>query len=59
MRNKQVIEQLCQRAHTVADLLCKDIDSNKPHMTAAYIKQQLESLVNFLETQQQYLNLED
>jgi hypothetical protein len=59
MRNKQVIEQLCQRAHTVANLLLKDIDSNKPHMTAEYVKNQLETLVNHLENQQQYLDLED
>lgn len=59
MRNKQVIEELCHKAQTTADLLYKDADAYKPHMTIDYVKKQLEFIVNCLEKQQQYLDLED
>ena len=59
MRNKQVIEQLSEKAKQIADFLQKDVDSNKPHVTAAYLKQQLLQISNLLEQQQQYLDLED
>lgn len=59
MRNKQVIEQLGNKAQTTADLLYKDADAYKPHMTVDYVKQQLEIIVQCLEKQQQYLDLED
>lgn len=59
MRNKQVMEQLTQKARQAAEFLHKDIDSNKPHMTLDYIKGQLEQIVAQLEMQQNYLDLED
>jgi 2'-5' RNA ligase len=59
MRNKQVIEQLNNKAKQAAEHLHKDADSYKPHVTMAYVKDQLQQIVNALETQQQYLDLED
>lgn len=59
MRNKQVIEQLCQKAHDTAEFLHKDIGANKPHMTVDYIEQQLGFIISYLQNQQQYLDLED
>ena len=59
MRNKQVIEQLCQKARSTTEFLHKDISANKPHMTVDYIEQQLGYIISYLETQQQYLDLED
>ena len=59
MRNKQVIEQLNNKAKQAAEYLHKDADSYKPHVTMAYVKDQLQQIVNALETQQQYLDLED
>jgi 2'-5' RNA ligase len=59
MRNKQVIEQLNDRAKRAAENLHRDADSYKPHVTMAYVKDQLDQIVNALEQQQQYLDLED
>jgi len=59
MRNKQVIEQLAQKARATAEFLHKDISANKPHMTVDYVEQQLGFIVSYLESQQQYLDLED
>lgn len=59
MKNKQVIEQLTERSKQATEFLYRDIDSNKPHMTVDYIKNQLGTIIQFLDTQQQYLDLED
>lgn len=59
MRNKQVIEQLSGKARQAVEFLLKDIDSNKPHMTVDYIKTQLSMISAALESQQQYLDLEE
>lgn len=59
MRNKQVIERFNDKAAQAVMNLLKDIDSNKPHMTVDYIKSQLRQITAVLETQQQYLDLED
>lgn len=59
MKNKQVIEQLLERINQTVDFLHKDIDSNKPHVTAEYVKNQLAFCLRNLETAQQYLSLED
>jgi 2'-5' RNA ligase len=59
MRNKQVIEQLNNKAKQAAENLYRDADSYKPHVTMAYVKDQLSQIANALEQQQQYLDLED
>jgi len=59
MRNKQVIEQLIERTNQTIDFLHKDIDSNKPHVTTDYVKNQLAVCLRNLDTTQQYLSLEE
>ena len=59
MKNKYAIESLLDKAITVTDFVHKDIDSNKPHVTTEYVKQQLGQVLAALESVQQYLNLED
>ena len=59
MKHKQVIELNSSRAKEIAEYLYRDISNNKTHATRAYLLDQLGAIVEFLEQQQQYLNLED
>lgn len=59
MRNKQAVEQLSDRLNNVIEYLHRDIDSNKPHVTAEYVKSQLGQALALLDTLKQYLDLEE
>lgn len=59
MKNKQAIENLIAKATNLISYMHNDIDSNKPHVTVDYIKEQLRQSLLALETTQQYLDLED
>jgi len=59
MRHKQVIELNCNRAKQIAEYLYRDTENNKPHATKAYMLDQLSAIIEFLNQQQQYLDLED
>lgn len=59
MKNKQAVEQLSDRLNNVIEYLHRDIDSNKPHVTAEYAKGQLGQALALLDTLKQYLDLEE